>query len=121
MKAAKLGIMIGMVFFLLIPLFSVAAEIDPLDVLKGSALTKIRERGVFRVGCDATYPPFDMVDKDGNVFGMDVDIGKSMAETMGVKHEVLNTAYEGIIPALQTGKFDIIINGMTPTAKRGLA
>jgi polar amino acid transport system substrate-binding protein len=117
----KIGIVASVVLFLLVPIFSAAADVDLADVVKGSNLTKIRERGVLRVGCDATYPPFDMVDKDGNVFGMDVDIGKSMAEIMGVKHEVVNTAWEGIIPALQTGKFDIIINGMTPTAKRGLA
>jgi len=117
----KMGIVASMVLFSLIPLFSIAAEIDPTDVVKGSALTKIRERGVFRVGCDATYPPFDMVDKDGNIFGMDVDIGKMIAELLAVKYEVINTAWEGIIPALQTGKFDIIINGMTPTTKRALA
>lgn len=117
----RIGIVASIVAVLLIPVFSIAAEIDPIDILKGSTLTKLRDRGVLRVGCDASYPPFDMVDQKGEVFGMDVEIGKMMAELLGVKYEVLNTAYEGIIPALQTGKFDIIINGMTPTVKRALA
>lgn len=117
----RIGMVASIVAVLLIPVFSIAAEIDPIDILKGSTLTKVRDRGVLRVGCDASYPPFDMVDQKGEVFGMDVEIGKMMAESLGVKYEVLNTAYEGIIPALQTGKFDIIINGMTPTVKRALA
>ena len=115
------GILIAFVFSILIPATIMASEIDPMDIVKGSLLTKIRERGVLRVGCDASYPPFDIVDKQGQIIGFDIDVGKLIAEAMGVKYEVLNTAWEGIFPALQTGKFDMIINGVTITAKRGLA
>lgn len=107
-------------FFLLAPMTVISGEIDPFDIVKGSALTKIRSKGVLRVGCDASYPPFDIVDKNGQIIGFDIDIGKLIAETMGVKHEVVNTAWEGIFPALQTGKIDMIINGVTIKVKRAL-
>jgi len=107
-------------FFLLTPMTVISGEIDPMDIVKGSALTKIRQNGVLRVGCDASYPPFDIVDKDGQIIGFDIDIGKLVAEAMGVKYEVVNTAWEGIFPALQTGKIDIIINGVTIKVSRAL-
>jgi len=107
-------------FSLLTPITALSGEINPIDIVKGSALTKIRAKGVLRVGCDASYPPFDIVDKKGQIIGFDVDIGKLIAEAMGVKHEVVNTAWEGIFPALQTGKIDMIINGVTIKLSRAL-
>lgn len=98
-----------------------AQGVTPADLVKSSLLTEIRQRGVLRVGMDATYPPMDMVDKDGNLFGFDIDVDKLLAETIGVKLELVNTAWDGIIPALQTGKFDAIINGMNRVPKRALA
>ena len=115
------GVAILFILSILLPASAMSAEIDPMDIVKGSLLTKIRERGVLTVGCDASYPPFDIVDKQGQIIGFDIDVGKLIAEAMGVKYEVMNTAWEGIFPALQTGKFDMIINGVTITVKRGLA
>jgi polar amino acid transport system substrate-binding protein len=115
------GVLIGFVFSILVPMHSIASEVDPMAIVKGSQLTKIRERGILRVGCDASYPPFDIVDKQGQIIGFDIDVGNLIAEAIGVKYEVVNTAWEGIFPALQTGKFDMIINGVTITVKRGLA
>ena len=115
------GVLIGFVLSILAPMQSIASEVDPMAIVKGSQLTKIRERGILRVGCDASYPPFDIVDKQGQIIGFDIDVGNLIAEAIGVNYEVVNTAWEGIFPALQTGKFDMIINGVTITVKRGLA
>ncbi len=97
-----------------------AAEVTPRDIARGSKLTEILNRGVLRVGTCAIYPPFDMVDKNGEIFGFDVDIDKMMAEELGVKLEMVNTAWDGIIDTLYTGKTDILIIGMTRTLKRML-
>ncbi|NIS71896.1 MAG: transporter substrate-binding domain-containing protein [Proteobacteria bacterium] len=61
-----------------------------------------------------------MVDKNGEIFGFDVDIDKMMAEELGVKLELVNTAWDGIIDTLYTGKTDVLIIGMTRTLKRML-
>ena len=85
-----------------------------------SALNQIVKRGELRVGLDAGYVPFEMRDKKGNVIGFDVDLARLMARYMGVKLNVVNTAWDGIIPALLTDKFDLIMGGMTITPERNL-
>ena len=81
---------------------------------------EILTRGELWVGMESGYPPFEMTDKKGNIIGFDVDIAKEMAKDMGVKLKLINTAFDGIIPALTTKKFDIIISGMTATQSRNL-
>lgn len=85
-----------------------------------STLNEIVSRGSLQVCLDAGYMPFEMRDKQGRIVGFDVDIGKSMANAMGVKLDIRNTAWDGIIPALLTSKCDVIMGGMTVTAKRNL-
>jgi polar amino acid transport system substrate-binding protein len=87
----------------------------------GSQLEAILERGELRVGFEAGYLPFEMADKKGDFVGFDIDVAKEMAKSMGVKFVPVNTAWDGIIPALLTGKFDIIISGMTITQERNLS
>lgn len=85
-----------------------------------STLNKILKSGVLRVGLEAGYMPFELKNKSGEIVGFDVEIAKMMAEDMGVKLELVNTAWDGIIPALLTDKFDIIMSGMTITPQRNL-
>ena len=91
-----------------------------IELAKKSTLSKILERGELRVGFEAGYMPFEMTDKKGNFVGFDIDFGKRMAKAMGVKYVPVNTAWDGIIPALLTKKFDIIMSGMTVTQARNL-
>ena len=90
------------------------------DLWKDSTLNKIVENKVLRVGLDAGYMPFEMTNKQGKIVGFDVDMAKQMAKVMGVELEIVNTAWDGIIPALVTDKFDIIMSGMTLTSQRNL-
>lgn len=85
-----------------------------------SALENILNTGELKVCFDAGYMPFEMKTKDGRYIGFDIDIAKYMARSMGVKFTPVNTAWDGIIPAMQTGKCDIIMAGMTVTAERNL-
>ncbi|GAB7023986.1 transporter substrate-binding domain-containing protein [Salidesulfovibrio brasiliensis] len=85
-----------------------------------STLEKILSRGELRVGFEAGYVPFEMTDKKGDFVGFDIDMAKEMAKAMGVKFVPVNTAWDGIIPALMSDKFDIIMSGMTVTQERNL-
>ena len=85
-----------------------------------SAIENILERKVLRVGMDVGYMPFELPSKTGEIMGFDVDIARHMAKSMGVELELVNTAWDGIIPALMTDKFDIIMSGMTVTPQRNL-
>jgi len=84
-----------------------------------SIIEKIQKQGVLRVGM-STFVPWAMKDKQGNLTGFEIDVAKKLAKDMGVKIEFVPTAWSGIIPALLTGKFDVIIGGMGITPKRNL-
>jgi len=105
------------VVFMFIAPFANASDIE---LAKKSTLERILKRGELLIGTESGYPPFEMTDKKGNIVGFDIDIAKEMAKAMGVKLKIVNTAFDGIIPALTTEKFDIIISGMTTTQERNL-
>ena len=100
--------------------FSAAAIGSDIDLAKKSTLEQITKRCQLRVGFEAGYLPFEMADKKGRFIGFDIDMAKEMAKAMGVKFVPVNTAWDGIIPALITKKFDIIMSGMTATQERNL-
>jgi polar amino acid transport system substrate-binding protein len=91
-----------------------------MGLMEQSTLEEILRRGELRVGFESGYMPFEMTDKKGNFVGFDIDMAKEMAKAMGVKFVPVNTAWDGIIPALTTKKFDIIMSGMTITQERNL-
>jgi len=84
-----------------------------------SMIEKVQKQGVIRVGM-STFVPWAMKDKKGSLTGFEIDVAKKLAGDMGVEVEFVPTAWSGIIPALLTGKFDIIIGGMGITPKRNL-
>ena len=96
------------------------SQASNMDLANSSTLEQILKKGEIRVGFDVGYVPFEMSDKKGNFVGFDIDLAKMMAKAMGVKFVAVNTAWDGIIPALLTEKLDIIIAGMTITQERNL-
>jgi polar amino acid transport system substrate-binding protein len=84
-----------------------------------SMLEQVMKRGVLRVGM-STFVPWAMQDKAGNFIGFEIDVANRVAQDMGVKAEFIPTKWSGIIPALLTGKFDIIIGGMGIRPERNL-
>ncbi|OAA31633.1 ABC transporter substrate-binding protein [Kosmotoga arenicorallina S304] len=86
----------------------------------GNLIDDIRSRGVLRVGQDAGYMPLYGTDIDGNRIGLEVELLQRMADILGVELEFVVVNWDGIIPALMAGKFDIIWSGMTITPQRAL-
>jgi len=101
-------------------LFVTSAFSADIDLAKKSTIEQIMKRGELRVGFESGYVPFEMTNKKGEFIGFDMDYGRRLAKAMGVKFVPINTAWDGIIPALMTGKFDIIMGGMTITQERNL-
>ncbi len=83
-------------------------------------LDEIQKRGTLRVGMEPGYMPFELTNQKGEIIGFDVDMAKRMAKAMKVELELVSTAWDGIIPALLTNKFDILMSGMTLTQERNL-
>jgi polar amino acid transport system substrate-binding protein len=65
------------------------------------------------VAMELAYPPFETKDDAGNPSGISVDMAYALGEYLGREVEIVNTAWDGLIPSLQTGKADIIISSMT--------
>jgi polar amino acid transport system substrate-binding protein len=95
---------------------SAAAAAPPPD--DSPTLQQIRARGELRVGLEAGYMPLEMIDKGGQMIGFDIDLARLMARKLGVQLKVVNQSWDGIIPALLTGKFDVLMGGMTVTPER---
>ena len=76
-----------------------------------STLEQVLKRGSLRVGM-STFVPWAMKDKNGELVGFEIDVARRLAKDMDVEVEFVPTKWAGIIPALLTGKFDIIIGGM---------
>lgn len=84
-----------------------------------SRIDAIVQRGVLRVGM-STFVPWAMKDKEGNLIGFEIDVARELANDLGVKVDFVPTKWSGIIPALLTGKFDVIIGGMGIRPDRNL-
>ncbi|PLY03790.1 MAG: amino acid ABC transporter substrate-binding protein [Desulfuromonas sp.] len=90
-----------------------------LDLAKQSTLEQVLQKNRLRVGF-STFVPWAMKDKSGEFVGYEIEVARKLAEDMNVAVEFIPTKWSGIIPALLTGKFDIIIGGMGITAQRNL-
>jgi polar amino acid transport system substrate-binding protein len=88
-------------------------------VAADSVIEQIKARGSLIVGL-STFVPWAMLDKSGELIGYEIDVAKKLAEDMGVEVEFVPTAWDGIIPALISGRFDVIISGMSVTPQRNL-
>jgi polar amino acid transport system substrate-binding protein len=89
------------------------------DLVKSSVIERVIRNGKLRVGV-SSFVPWAMQDKEGKWIGFEVDVATKLAEDMGVKLELVPTKWEGLIPSLITGKFDLIIAGMMGSPQRAL-
>ena len=109
---------VALALALLIPPLA-RAQSNAQQLAADSVVETIKKRGAIRVGM-STFVPWAMRDKNGELIGYEIDIAKRLAEDMQVKAEFVPTAWDGIIPALLAGKFDVVIGGMSITPERNL-
>ncbi|MBI1892679.1 MAG: amino acid ABC transporter substrate-binding protein [Candidatus Rokubacteria bacterium] len=81
-------------------------------------LDEILDRKELRVGTFLQYPPIMFKDKNGEPQGFEVDMARDMGQALGVKVAFVDSAWEGLLPGIQAGKFDVIIAQMAITAER---
>ncbi|MCL1896698.1 MAG: transporter substrate-binding domain-containing protein [Clostridiales bacterium] len=84
----------------------------------GGADSDGQKGGKLVAAMELAYPPFETKDNDGNPTGVSVDIALAIGEYLGIEVEIVDTAWDGLIPSLKTGKADFVISSMTVTEKR---
>ncbi len=84
-------------------------------------LDQIKEAGVLKLGTSADYPPCEYhveIDGKDTIIGYDIDIANYIADSLGVKLEITDMAFDSLLIALQKGDFDMVIAGMSKTDER---
>lgn len=74
--------------------------------------------GVMRIAMSGAYPPFNFVNEQNEVVGFDPAIGTEIGRRMGIKVEIVTTAWDGIIAGLLANKYDAIVGSMSITEER---
>jgi len=118
MKLAK----ILTVLFLAIVLFTGCAEMQQGSSSSSASpvLDRIQKRGELIVGTMGNMPPLNMTAKDGEIFGLEPDLARMMANAMNVKVKFVTKPFSELLPALRAGEVDMVLSGMTITPKRNM-
>ena len=82
------------------------------------SLASITNAKSIRIGTEGAYPPWNNLDSAGELEGAEIDFGNEACKRMGVDCEWITQDWDGIIPALLNGKYDIIVAGMSITEER---
>lgn len=85
---------------------------------KQTALERVKAAGKLVVGVDDTYPPMEYRDESNKLIGFDTDMTNAIAKKLGVTVEYVPTDFNGILVALESGKFDTVVSSLSITAER---
>ena len=89
-----------------------------LVVILGMVSCAKKPAPTYKIGTNAEYPPLESVDSTGTIVGFDPDLMAAIAGKAGFKYELINTRWDGIFVALQSGEFDAVISAATITDER---
>jgi polar amino acid transport system substrate-binding protein len=104
----------SIVSLLVVALLLVAVNI----AVAGKAMDTILKKGELVVGITGTQPPLNITDKTGKIIGYDADIAKLIGLNLGVEVKFDTMAFADLLPALISGKVDMILSSMTMTLER---
>ena len=120
MRLTEAGLKLGMAAALGLAVATGAVAQSAQQALSSeSVIETIKKRGALKVGM-STFVPWAMRDTKGELVGFEIDVAKKVAADMDVDIEFVPTSWDGIIPALIAGKFDVIIGGMSIRPQRNL-
>lgn len=84
-------------------------------------LSAIKERGYITVAMEGTWAPWTYHDEDDNLVGFDVEVAKAVADELGVDVQYQEGEWDGLLAGVQSGRYDIMVNGVGYTEERAQA
>jgi ABC-type amino acid transport substrate-binding protein len=81
-------------------------------------LERVRATGELRVGLDASFPPFESLDAEGEVVGFDPDLAQAIAADLGAQSIFVNVGFDGLYDALWADRVDVVISGLPYDPRR---
>lgn len=81
-------------------------------------LERVQATGELRVGLDASFPPFESLDAEGNVVGFDADLAHTIAAGLGAEPVFVNVGFDGLYDALWADRVDVVISGLPYDPRR---
>jgi ABC-type amino acid transport substrate-binding protein len=79
---------------------------------------RVQQAGRLRVGMDPSWPPFEYVDEEGEIVGLDVDLARAIGRHLGVEVQLAVSGWEGLYAALAAGQFDAILSALPYDSSR---
>jgi len=96
----------------------VSAALIALSLVVGNASAQSKDWSSIKIASEGAYKPWNFTDPSGKLVGFEIDLAEDLCKRMKAKCEIVAQAFDGMIPALNTGKFDAIMAGMNITDKR---
>jgi cyclohexadienyl dehydratase len=109
MKRSLFGLLVGVAAMAACSLSAQAAD---------GALQAIKQAGVLRIGTTGDYKPFSYKGADGALVGADIEMGKDLAASLGVRAEFVATSWKTLMEDFKAEKFDIAVGGVSVNAER---
>ena len=94
------------------------AAASTADTADETELDKVKAAGKLVVGVEGTYPPFTYHDDNGELTGLDIELGKALADKLGVEIEFQEAAWDSLLIGIDTERFDTVINSVSITDER---
>lgn len=90
------------------------------ETTTGDLLERIKAKGEITIAMEGTWAPWTYHDSNNNLVGFDVEIGQEIANKLGVKAKFIEGEWDGLLAGLESGRYDIMINGVDITPEREL-
>lgn len=81
-------------------------------------LTQIQDAGKLTIGTEGTYAPYSYHDENGELVGYDIEIGRAIAEKLGVEAEFVETNWDSLIAGMDVNRYDVVMNQVSITEER---
>lgn len=91
---------------------------EPADTPADAAGDAASTGGTLVMGTEATFPPYEFVDADGGIAGIDAEVAQAIADKLGMSLEIKDMAFDSLISAVQGGSIDFAMAGMTVNPER---